>query len=460
MQLSLLVALVAAIVVSENAPHEPVDAGRLRLFLALAGGLAVVLLAVVSSRAIARSIEGDQSRRGLGVRAFTRLKQIHMGAWLGVTVATLLTLHWPILVRYNWGFDHFILVKDLLILAPIWMPWMLSWAAFYEVDLAIHRSQTRILASGHSEPSLPFTSRGGYVWMHARHYLGLGILPVLVLLVFQDVMSLMAPQWEESRGAWIVYVVPLAALAVAFPYILSRIWRTAPLPPSALRDRLAELTRRMGVQCREFRIWHTDRQILNAAVAGVLPSMRTIFMTDALVVHLRDDELEAVIAHELGHILRHHLPLRMLLLGLPLWLIGSFQTLAPELTERATAWQAALAGDPSPTWYLLLASLALAGTVMALGWYSRLLEHDADLCVYEAGQAETFITTIDRLSYLCHERRGRAAWLHPSTVARIHLLQRVLHHPEMAGAFRRRVERVNRALVLLWILVPLVAWLL
>ncbi|MHB8866224.1 MAG: hypothetical protein ACYC6N_27890, partial [Pirellulaceae bacterium] len=89
-----------------------------------------------------------------------------------------------------------------------------------------------------------------------------------------------------------------------------------------------------------------------------------------------------------------------------------------------------------------------------------LLEHDADLCVYEAGQAETFITTIDRLSYLCHERRERAAWLHPSTVARIHLLQRVVHHPEMAGAFRRRVERVNRALVLLWILVPLVAWLL
>ena len=163
MQLSLLVALVAAIVVSENAPHEPVAAGRLRLLLALAGGLAVILFATVSSRtiarAIARAIDGDQDRRLTWLRMFTRLKQVHLGAWLAVTGTTLFALNWPQLVRYNWGLDHAILVKDLLILAPIWMPLLLSWTAFYEVDLAIHRSLTRCVPEHGSGTLSPFTSR-------------------------------------------------------------------------------------------------------------------------------------------------------------------------------------------------------------------------------------------------------------------------------------------------------------
>jgi hypothetical protein len=95
--------------------------------------------------------------------------------------------------------------------------------------------------------------------------------------------------------------------------------------------------------------------------------------------------------------------------------------------------------------------------VLALGRYSRLLEHDADLCVFDAGQAETFITTMDRLSYLCNDRRQRSTWLHPSTGARIHLLQRALHNPLAARVFRRRVQLVNRLLLIAWILTPLAA---
>ena len=152
-------------------------------------------------------------------------------------------------------------------------------------------------------------------------------------------------------------------------------------------------------------------------------------MTDALLLYLRDEEMEAVIAHELGHVRRRHLLLRMLLLGLPLWIIGNFQAFSPQVCELAAAWQSGLASELSPASYLIAACITLGFAVLALGWYSRLLEHDADLCVYDAGQAETFIATIDRLSYLCNERRQRATWLHPSTVARVHLLQRALHDP-------------------------------
>ncbi len=92
MQLGLLVALVAAIVISENAPHEPVDAGGLRLCLALASGLGVILLAAVGSRTVARAIDRDQDRRLTWLRKFSQLKQVHLGAWLAVAGTTMFAL--------------------------------------------------------------------------------------------------------------------------------------------------------------------------------------------------------------------------------------------------------------------------------------------------------------------------------------------------------------------------------
>ena len=108
----------------------------------------------------------------------------------------------------------------------------------------------------------------------------------------------------------------------------------------------------MGVRCRDFKIWQTDRQVLNAAVAGLLPSMRYVFVTDALLLYLRDDEMEAVIAHELGHVRRRHLLLRLLLLSLPLWIAANFQAFSPQVTDWVTAWRSGFTGDPgSPvTW--------------------------------------------------------------------------------------------------------------
>ena len=77
------------------------------------------------------------------------------------------------------------------------------------------------------------------------------------------------------------------------------------------------------------------------------------------------------------------------------------------------------------------------------------------ICASMNGQAEAFCTTLDRLSYLSSDRRQRRTWLHPSTVARIHLLQRALHNPAVAKQFRRHVDRFNLALIALWCLIPL-----
>ena len=458
MQLGLLTALVAAIVISENAPREPVPDATWRLALALACSLTVVLPAAVGSVAVARAIDRDARRRVTWLHSFARFKQAHLIAWLLAVGVTLYGLSWPQVVRYNWGLDRAILIKDLLVLAPIWVTWLLSWAAFYEVDHAVYRAAHRDEQPGAGAAVTGFTPRAQFVWMHARHYLGLCVLPVLALLACQDVATLVAPDWQQSRGAWLVYLVPLCALIVAFPHLLSRIWNTATLPASPLRVRLSNLTAHMGVRCRDFKIWQTDRQVLNAAIAGLFPSVRYVFVTDALLLYLRDDELEAVVAHELGHIRRRHLLLRLLLLGLPAWIAANMQTFSPQIADLVTRWQVGSVGDAALPGHLVLAGFTFALATFALGRYSRLLEHDADLCVFEVGRAETFIAAIDRLSFLCDDRRQRATWLHPSTAARVQLLQRALGDPQTAREFRARVERVNRLLISAWLAAPLAAF--
>ncbi len=455
MQLGILLAVVATIMISEHAPAQPVDAGPLRILLTLATTLSVVLFAACGSVAIARAIRQDRQGCHTWLNWFTRLQQWHMAVWLTAIGMAIYGLHWPQVVRYNWGFDKTLVVRDLLILGPVWIPLLFSWAAFYEVERAVCGTQ-RMAFGPASRAQSDVTHRGQFVWLRARHYLGLCLLPILVLLAFQDLVTLVAPDWRENPFGWLLYLLPLAAVTLLFPQLLSRIWHTTPLPAGALRSRLEQLSRRISVRTRDFKIWQTRGQLLNAAVTGLIPSLRYVFLTDALLAQLREEEVESVVSHELGHIRRHHLWYRILLLALPIWIMGNVQTFTPALSSQFADWIGHLSGNEFLLHAVIIPALTVLYAVTVLGRYSRLLEHDADISVYYDGQGNVFCETIDRLSYLSHEHRRRRGWLHPSTISRLHLLQRSLLDPAVATRFRRRVDRLNFTLVAVWVLTPVV----
>jgi STE24 endopeptidase len=79
------------------------------------------------------------------------------------------------------------------------------------------------------------------------------------------------------------------------------------MPPSPLRDRLEEICRRNHIGIRDVLLWHTRHQMGNAAVIGLVPQVRYILMSDLLVETLSDEQIEAVFAHEMGHVRHRHL---------------------------------------------------------------------------------------------------------------------------------------------------------
>jgi STE24 endopeptidase len=98
------------------------------------------------------------------------------------------------------------------------------------------------------------------------------------------------------------------------PWLMSLFYPVVPLADGILRDGLIGLARKAGIRVGavyEWRISARTRQA-NAFVSGV-GRARRITLTDTLLQELSPEEVEAIVAHELGHYAHHHIWKRVLL---------------------------------------------------------------------------------------------------------------------------------------------------
>jgi STE24 endopeptidase len=446
MHFLLTLAVVAALVIADSAPPGPVGGVADRLIAAAAGMLAVPLVAALLSIGTARQMRRHPACREALLRQFNRLRRLHAAVWLTTALAILCGTDWPQIVRFNWGLEGIFLLDKILILAPVLLPLVLSWAAFYEVE----REDRADL------------SRGTYVAVHARHYLGILLVPVFALLAVQDAMRLWWPSLEEGGRAVAVSAGAILFLVLFFPVVLRYVWQTRPLAPGPLRDRLERAARRAKLRVREILVWDTGGLVINAAVAGVVPGLRYVFLTDGLLQHLREDEIQAVFGHEIGHIRHGHLFLRSsaLLAPLSLWLLA--QQAMPELGERLGAWLAS--GGVFLQAHAAL--LGLAGMFLYLlaifGPFCRLLEGQADLygCRTLAAEpavqpVQTFVSALENLALWSGTDRRAGNWQHGSIARRVDFLKRLAEQPSGELVFLWRL-RLLKGLVLAVILSPVV----
>lgn len=445
MQFVLILAVLAALAIAESAPVQPVSGVAGRLLLAGGGVAMVTLFAMAASGVIAWRLRTDFARHPLLLRRFRQLRRVHVALWLVTAGGILYGLDWGRLVRFNWHLDRWFLIDDVLILAPVVLPLVLSWAAFYEVDRAVcigHRGKT----PGRGE----FSMRGRYLALHVRHYLGVLLVPLLGLLAVQDAVELLAPQVFQGGYEALVFIPLLAALFLLFPVLLRYLWETRPLPPGPLRTRLEEAARRSGFHARDILVWHTDGMIANAAVAGVVRPLRYVFLTDAMLVLLSDEEIEAVFGHEMGHVRHHHLLLRVMTMFAPLSLCWLAQQAFPLAVDRFETWLGMGGiGVKAPLGLVMLAAMAVYALVV-FGYYSRLLEHQADLFGCRSvtpnpqrPPAETFTSALEQLAATGGIGRNTRSWQHASIARRVDFLGQLTRDPNCELHFQRRVRLLS-----------------
>ena len=158
------------------------------------------------------------------------------------------------------------------------------------------------------------------------------------------VALVVAATWRWCGSAWWLVTAAACYLAhlawtVAAPLLLSAFGGLRPLRRPSLAARLDALVRRSGADLA-VREWRGGDETLqaHAALAG-LGRTRQILLSDTLVDTLRDEEIEVVVAHEIGHHVHGDV-----------WRAAAWRLVALPLTIGAAAAALAWLGGPVGAW--------------------------------------------------------------------------------------------------------------
>src|SRR5712692_112174 len=200
---------------------------------------------------------------------------------------------------------------------------------------------------------------------------------------------------------WAVFLGLFVLLAQLAPVILFPIfYKFAPLQNEELKSRLVRLSEQAGTRVRGVYQWKLSEKSkkANAALTG-LGRTRRIILADTLLENYSPDEIEAVLAHELGHQVHRHI-LKSIAVQAAITFVG-FWT-ANEALQYAIDHSNKFTGLAD---FANLPLLALVSTVLsllvlpALNAYSRHNERQADRYAFRSiVSVEPFISAMNKLA--------------------------------------------------------------
>lgn len=234
-----------------------------------------------------------------------------------------------------------------------------------------------------------------------KKYLKKGLLSLLLFIGAGEVLYLLLRKWPDRwyvamAAAWVVFAIVLGKILPTV--IIPLFYKCKPLSNVELTARLTQLAKKCEVAVKDvFEIGLSEEtQKANAAVAG-FGKNRRILMGDTLITNFSLEEIEAIFAHELGHVKMRHI-WKMLAVGTVIALINFY--VADIFLTGAVRWldlegKSDIAGLPFILLVLMFAGLII---VPIQNFYIRLLERHADLfALQRSGPADVFISAMFKL---------------------------------------------------------------
>jgi len=199
---------------------------------------------------------------------------------------------------------------------------------------------------------------------------------------------------------WVVLTAYSIFLHIVFPRFISPIFnKFSPVTDAALADRVERLLARCGFRSRGLYVMDGSKRSAhgNAYFTGLGASKR-IVLFDTLVSRLQPPEIEAVLAHELGHYKLRHITkaliLRSALSLLLLFVLGALadqQWFYEGLGVRTPAFAVAL------ILFLLVAPAFMFILEPVMSLYSRKNEFEADQYAVSHAEAAELIAALVKL---------------------------------------------------------------
>lgn len=250
-----------------------------------------------------------------------------------------------------------------------------------------------------------------WIWDEVKGFLvGLVLGAVVVEVLYFTLRQWPQHWWIVAWGLFMGMFILLAQLApvVLFPIF----YKFEPLDDEELRRRLVILSERAGTRVRGVYRWKLSEKSkkANAALTG-LGATRRIILADTLLDNYTSDEIEAVLAHELGHHVHRHI-LKSIFVQAAITLFGFWAanwTLHYAVDQHMFEELSDFANLP----LLALVSVVLSFLLMpALNAYSRFNERQADRYAFESiASVEPFISSMNKLAEQNLAERTPSKWV-------------------------------------------------
>jgi STE24 endopeptidase len=218
-------------------------------------------------------------------------------------------------------------------------------------------------------------------WLDRVKGLALAVLlgyPLLVLIL-KIVEWTGAVWWLWAWGAMLAFQLLMLVLA---PVLIMPLFnKFTPLPDGSLRERLLKLAERTRFVAKSIQVMDGSKRSRhsNAFFTG-FGKFRKIVLFDTLIAQLNESELEAVLAHEIGHFKKKHIP-KMLLFSTFSSLVGFYvvSVLAKQQWfYRAFGFDNTTNIAPALLLFTLLSGLVMFWFSPLAHWWSRRYEYQAD----------------------------------------------------------------------------------
>ena len=365
-------------------------------------------------------------------------------------------LHFPAFLNSISLFSVLPTLSSLLLLLLFVGYLVLMWAFSYECHRAIY--STHISLKSYVYSNIAFCVPVLIPWT-----LLFGINDIIRLLPFSGPKEVL----NNPIGQTVYFLIFLIIAAVFSPLLIQKFWRCRPLEQGEQRSRIEALCKKAGVKYANIVYWPIfEGRMITAGVMGMVARFRYILVTDALFSILTPEEVDQVIAHEIGHVKHKHL-LLYLLFFIGFMLIS--YTVYP-LSELLLFSKGPLIGvietfkfDPFKALDIFYGVALVICIVIyfrfIFGYFIRNFERQADLYVFQLfPTAHPLISTFHKIAASSGQPADKPNWHHFSIQQRMDYLWRCEKSPQWISRHTKKLTRSIAAFVVTFLLLGVAAF--
>ncbi len=346
--------------------------------------IAPILLAYIVTTVIPRLLKSYQSLTASVFSNFRHFRLVFEVLCLGTFLFGLYQLDLPVFINYLFSFFPFVELRQSFGILPLIISLIGVRLVFHNSNRASEVRYTELLS------------------FHLKFLL----LPLAPLIIYLSMLDILVRLPEDIQLFLVKHpylliglLLPVLAGAYIFaPLLMQFMWKTVPLSDDILKEKLENLTIKSKLKYRGISVWQTGSLLIaNAAVAGTLKWNRRIFLTDTLLNYFTYDQIETIVAHELGHIRYKHIPTYILfsclyLFSYPLFIIFVENPILQLLPVNVVEKYPLISSVGSMLFFLLY-------FIFGFRYVSRRFEHQADLyAVTLTNKPDAFIAALERLA--------------------------------------------------------------